>query len=122
VLGCVCVVFFSVWEKQQILNTSTVTSKAFEGPLIDLSYWIVFLVFLMANASKAIERIYDTWGKTETIDEKTKLKSERGVSVLELIIFVAIWGSFLSGGQQRILDTFVFEGVKKPVVDSTIKP
>jgi hypothetical protein len=63
-----------------------------------------------------------TYGATEVTNAQTGEKSENGVKFIELLIVTAIWGSFLSGAQQRILEIFVFEGVKKPIVEINTKP
>ncbi len=122
VLASCCMVLFSTWEKEHLLKSSRVTEFAYQGPIIDLIYWAAFLVFLTVCAGSAISRIVRTYGSTEITNAQTGEKSESGVTFIELLIVAAIWGSFLSGAQQRILEIFVFEGVKKPVIETSAEP
>jgi hypothetical protein len=116
--ACASFALFSLWEKAALIKTSAVTPQAINGPLIDLTYWSVFLVFLAANADKGIGTIIDTWGSMKSAETMLGKKNEDGVTFLELLIVVALWGSFLSGGQQRVFDALVFE--RAPIANSKV--
>jgi hypothetical protein len=109
VLASISLFIFSVSEKSMLLQTSIATDDGFKGPLIDLVYWAIFCIFISITASSAIERIIDTWGQMTVEDDDGNKKEKSGVTAFEILIFAAIWGSFFSGAQQRILGAFVFE-------------
>lgn len=108
VLAALCILVFSLSEKKALIHNSTISPDRFRGPLIDLVYWSTFLIFMATIAGPAIKRIIDTRGQRSDATEGDEGETA-GVTPIELFILAAVWGSFLSGAQQRILGAFVFE-------------
>lgn len=106
VLASACMLVFAQIAAEPIVKTTRYTNGNYIGPLIDIAYWAVFLLYAAICSQPATERIAATWGKTKSDDGK-----EHGVSLAELALFALTWGWCLSGAQQRIVGAFVVQRI-----------
>jgi hypothetical protein len=107
-LASFCILIFSLSGKATLTKTSVLSDSAYKGPLIDLTYWAVFSIFVAICAGPAMRRITATWGQITSKSENGTV-TKLGVAPIEFVIFAVIWGWSLSGAQQRIVGAFVFE-------------
>lgn len=107
-LASLCVLVFSLSGRVTLTKTSIASEGAYVGPLIDLTYWAVFSIFVSICAAPAMRRITATWGQMTSRSEDGTV-TKLGVAPFEFLIVATIWGWSLSGAQQRIIGAFVFE-------------
>lgn len=107
-LASACLLLFSMLGAPYLKKTSKLIQGSYDGPLMDIGYWAVFLIFLAACSSVAINRMALSFQSLKSpkgeIDEQ-----DRGVTVIEVAIAALVWGACLSGVQQKIIAAFVFQ-------------
>ena len=106
-LASACLLLFSVLGSPYLIKTTKLVRGSYDGPLMDIGYWAVFLVFLVACSSAGIDRLVLSSQALKSSKEDDQ-KQERGVTVLEVTIVAFIWGACLSGVQQKVVAAFVF--------------
>lgn len=106
ILASACMLVFGQIAAEPIIKTTRYVNGNYSGPLLDIVYWAVFLLYAAICSQPATERIAATWGKAKSDDG-----TEHGVSLAEFAIFALAWGWCLSGAQQRIVGVFVAEQI-----------
>ncbi|MGN7159129.1 hypothetical protein [Sphingomonas sp. SAFR-052] len=106
VLASACMLIFAQIAAEPLVKSTRYVNGSYNGSLLDIAYWTVFLIYIAVCSQPATERIAATWGKTKSEDGK-----EHGVSLAELSVFALAWGWCLSGAQQRIIGAFVVQQI-----------
>jgi hypothetical protein len=107
ILASACLLLFAIVGGPHLAKTSRLIRGSYDGPLMDMGYWAVFLVFVVVCSSAAVNRMVLSSQNLKSAKEDEP--QDRGVTVLEVLIVVLIWGACLSGVQQKIVAAFVFQ-------------
>ncbi|MEJ8630800.1 hypothetical protein P0F65_14820 [Sphingomonas sp. I4] len=107
ILASACLLVFTILGAPYLARTSKLIRGSYDGPLMDVGYWAVFLVFVTVCSSAAINRIALSSQNLEPAKQGDL--QGRGVTVLEVLIVTLIWGACLSGVQQKLIAAFVFQ-------------
>lgn len=101
VCASICILLFSLMEKDALLKTTTFVDSRYQGPLMDMVRWSIFCIFIAI-----------LWVQGAPLD-----KDGQEIGIL---IFSFVWGAFLATGQQWIVRAYVFE--RPPVVQQAENP
>lgn len=106
ITACVCVYLAMSLQIDLLIKTTKFKDDVFVGPIVNLTYWTIFGVYVAIRSSSSISRLGATWGQLTTETANGSL-SKLGVAPFEILIFAAVWGRCLSYAQQQILMVLV---------------
>lgn len=116
ILSSACLLLFAVLSAPYLAKTTKIVHGSYDGALMDVGYWAVFLIYAVTCTSSAIDSMISASRRLKSA--KGADEEERGVTVLEVAIVAFVWGACLSGVQQKIVAAFVFQSPPVEIEES----
>ncbi|WP_428969183.1 hypothetical protein ACQR50_16805 [Sphingomonas sp. Xoc002] len=89
ILASACLLIFAILGAPYLAKTSRLIQGSYDGPLMDVGYWTVFLIFVVVCSSTAVNRMVLSSQNLKPAKEGDQ--QDRGVTVFEVLIAAFIW-------------------------------